>query len=447
MRAFLFDDHSETYLRWWDSGLRGLTCLHVDAHLDLMEDGFNLDILSELRAADGSLELEIFRREDGPHGALLHCANYLYPALRNELVNELYWIVPDHLWDERKNLIHALELVGHWVDVPLSDLRSWELSGDGLTGTLFDKPFWLGRVEDLPVLSPEQQRKLALDIDVDYFIDPADDSVWRTPYELAALIPYEPTVLTVALSVAGGYTPVQELFWGDLCLQAFQGESSLREFALRVWRSSPESWERLTESAPSLFRPALLARQGRWEEAQSLDRRYQVRPQDTAARFLETRKYREGLEYLRTLAADTLERDELIFYCLCFLERWDEVVELVQSNPGLIPERGPEALKMKHLLSQAQVMLGCFEKASTLLRAALRQAPENAALWLDLGLCEERMGAYKKAARSLQKAIRYSKGRASSASVLERSLPIFESLGERHLAASARRELNLLRRS
>ncbi len=81
------------------------------------------------------------------------------------------------------------------------------------------------------------------------------------------------------------------------------------------------------------------------------------------------------------------------------------------------------------------------------LRSALEEAPENATLWLDLGLCQKRLGAPKKAARSLQKAIRYSRGRVSSLSVLERCSAVFEEIAEPHLAASAKRELNLLRRS
>lgn len=412
-----------------------------------MEDGFQSTTLRQMREVEEVFELEVLRQEFGPHGALLHCANYLYPALSNGLVGELFWVVPDRMWGDGSGVEQALELVGKWVDLSLRDWESWRVENGAVCGSLMDRPFWIGRAQQLPLLSQSQQENLALDIDVDYFVDPLDDSVWTTPYRFADIFPYRPKVLTVALSVSGGYTPVEELYWGEVCLEVFEGKQGAREMVEAVWKSTPEQWEELLKSSSAYLQPALLARLGRWREARELDSRYHLRPEDIAARFLEKRKFEAALEYLSDLSPQAPQVGELTFFCLSFLGRWTELVKWCESHSELFPKPGPEGAKMGHLLALAYMSLGRYGEARDVLVYAGKQAPESSEIWLETGVCEYHTGARKRAARSLERAIRYSRGRVSSKGVLQRCLPILESIEEPALASSARRELRLLERS
>ncbi|HIB65105.1 MAG TPA: hypothetical protein EYO33_08350, partial [Phycisphaerales bacterium] len=67
----------------------GLTCLHIDAHLDVMEDNFSPQALLDLGPQATSQTLRRYRDE-----GILTCANYLYPALRAGLVERLIWVLP-----------------------------------------------------------------------------------------------------------------------------------------------------------------------------------------------------------------------------------------------------------------------------------------------------------------------------------------------------------------
>ena len=77
----LFDDHYQALPTWREAGLDGLTCVHVDAHLDVSTDGFTERSLAGIAKARTREELAAFRGNPRLPWGGLHCGNYLYPAL------------------------------------------------------------------------------------------------------------------------------------------------------------------------------------------------------------------------------------------------------------------------------------------------------------------------------------------------------------------------------
>lgn len=444
MQSFLFDDHSDAYLHWWRSGRRQMSCLHVDAHLDLMEEGFSAEVLSGMSAAVEDRELELYRQAEGPFGQQLHCANYLYPALCTGLLAELVWLVPDSMWEPRRPRECAVELVSHWIDIPLADLKTWRTVGSSVVGTLYGRPFAVCEASGLKDVPDFPRGSLALDIDVDYFIGCQDDQVWSTPYTLRRTLSCSAEILTVALSTVGGYTPVQEIFLGEACLDAFSEQPLWAEDCRRIVSADPRQWEVLLAEVPETFRPALLARLGRWQEARELDPRYLRRPEDVACRLLEKGEWDSGLDFLRSQRVPLKKTLELELYCLSQLGRWSEVSAHFEAHREALERRGPEGLKIMHLVAQAYARQERWRQAEALLREAIKLAPEHQGLWFELARCQWKTGQEKRAARSLGRSLRYGRSRLGFRALLEGAVKILEQMDEPHLLRSCRRELEHL---
>ena len=78
------EDHSGAYVLWKESDLRNGICIHVDAHLDVMDRGFTPEMLEKIAAVRTAGDLkECLTPTFLPWGGV-HCGNYLYPALIGE---------------------------------------------------------------------------------------------------------------------------------------------------------------------------------------------------------------------------------------------------------------------------------------------------------------------------------------------------------------------------
>lgn len=453
MLKALFDDHYEAFPTWREAGLKNLVCLHVDAHLDVMEDGFCRSSLAAIAQAQSSAELEVFRDKDGPWGGSFHCGNYLYPALRDGTVSELIWLVPPHVIRGEDAVESVRAELNHWVDLPLADYSSLRLQEGAVRGTLFSLPFTVCTSEHLPALSPDQAERLVLDIDVDYFVRSADDVLWQTPHELAReLSGLSPRALTVAISREGGYTPAREQYLGQVCLDVFGGRPALwqREVAdiqaadTLLEPARTQRWLELLADSEPLFEAALLARLGRWEEAVALDPTYQNRTVDRASRCLEKRSWAEGLEILKQVQKDDLEARQLEFFLrtrsgdlLGAREIFEELMESVELV-------GFERLKILQLGGENYRKLGEHELALKVYREGLKLAPENASLHYNLALVYKAAGDSKRATRALRKSMRLSTGRLSYLAALAKASSWYQEMGQHALAHAARIELKKL---
>src|SRR5260370_41990787 len=70
----LMENHDGAYYIWREAGVRRKILVHIDAHHDMwwVKD---------------------------KNAAFVTIANFICPALKKDLVKEVYWVVPDATWD------------------------------------------------------------------------------------------------------------------------------------------------------------------------------------------------------------------------------------------------------------------------------------------------------------------------------------------------------------
>lgn len=75
----MFTNHKKSYIYWWMKGLRDCTVIHIDAHSDLYRNK--------------QKDLRLINDID------MNCDDYLWYALREEFISEIYWVCPEILFE------------------------------------------------------------------------------------------------------------------------------------------------------------------------------------------------------------------------------------------------------------------------------------------------------------------------------------------------------------
>ena len=460
MISALFDDHYMAFPLWREAGLKGLTCVHVDAHLDVSSDGFDAASLEGIAQATTRAELDKFRGNPNLPWGGFHCGNYLYPALVDGTVTTLIWVVPSGLVDPESMLASARQTLQSWVDLTLEEYASFRALPGRVEGVLLGRRFVICTCDKMPELSQEEKSNIALDVDVDYFIRLKDDTVWQTPHELAKILgPLNPKALTVAISCGGGYTPPFYRFLGKVCLDVFSGDSEawrqeLADFHAAYHRGPSEGEEAeaalearakelegLLERAPEFVRPSLLTALGRESEAEKLDSEYAPSLLDDACRHFQKHQFDQGFACLEASG----DQSEARSYLTVFMAAGDQKFELSLSEvktllerPGIAPRDEARLLVMCAELMSRQ---GRTKKAVELLKRSLKAEPDRAATHHQLAQNLRQVGDRSSAARHLRKALRLAKDRVSSLAMMLDAARLYDELGQKALARATRREL------
>lgn len=242
--VFVMENHDEAYRVWRQAGVRRRVLVHIDAHHDMW-----------------------WKSDATP----VHIANFLCPALREDLVRELYWVVPDASWQtpraRRAILRHLREIT---KDYP-GRRQPVRLDGNQASTQVLGKPL---RVCSLPSL-PRLAEPVLLDIDVDFLVIPhVSHGVydrpgalpWCWPEDLLARLnerDLHTDLVTLAYSVEGGYTPLGWKYLGDeLALRLrqpgsagppLQGMERLRAAAVAAHRGDQAAAEAHCREAGSLL--------------------------------------------------------------------------------------------------------------------------------------------------------------------------------------------------
>ncbi|MCA9775929.1 MAG: tetratricopeptide repeat protein [Candidatus Eremiobacteraeota bacterium] len=445
MISAIFDDHYESFCTWREAGLKGLTCVHVDAHLDVMSVGFNKESLEGISRSVSREELERYRGNPRLPWGGFHCGNYLFPALKDGTVKELIWVLPAHIIGGETFVDGVRQEVQNWLDLELAEYGGLVSEDGAVVGTLEGCRFVVCTADRLPKLSPDA--KVALDIDVDYFIRNTDDTVWQTPHQLHQLLgPLNPVAVTVAYSVDGGYTPLRERYLGKVTLdvfadepQAWQAETD-RLLELDS-RRDEKGWEAFLEEAPDWLKAPLLLRLGRTEEAVSVDPEYTPRFQNVVARKLVKKEHQAGLDLMQELEEETAES----LYLRTYLSLGDnDPVEAKRSLTKLLEEHELRSLERSRVLilkANASLELGEGRVALKLVDEALKIEPDSAEVHFLRANCLKQTGVLKKAAKAMRKALKLAEGRVSSLQMMLDAARLYDQLGQQALASSVRREL------
>jgi len=228
----LIEDHHETYYAWRERRFKKMTLVHLDAHIDF---GFQevKDVPLILHEARSLSELKsqlekavLFRRKKFELENLTHIGNYIYPAIRDGIVAEFYWVIPGDICEFRKCLGLLKRLLRDLKKEDPCPVDAPPLIQPGFIKTrLYGRPFYISSLETLPHL----KRSVLLDIDTDYFVidslrraDAVTQITRREPWIgtdefmriLRMKIP-QPRCTTIAYSVNGGFTPMVYKTLGD----------------------------------------------------------------------------------------------------------------------------------------------------------------------------------------------------------------------------------------
>lgn len=192
----LMENHDQSYHLWRDAAFKDRILVHIDAHHDMwwFDDNRSLTI-----------------------------ANFVCLALRERIVREVYWVVPDATWENPLGLKalgdHLKEILGNYPGDPASP--QWE--HHRVRTSVMGCPLVICSLDTLPSFSED----VLLDIDTDYLTIPrvsyrAEDVLdpvpWRSPEELTGILrstALRTDFVTIAYSVEGGYTPLGWKYLGD----------------------------------------------------------------------------------------------------------------------------------------------------------------------------------------------------------------------------------------
>ncbi|MFI5329493.1 MAG: tetratricopeptide repeat protein [Desulfobaccales bacterium] len=227
------ENHDEAYRVWREAGVHEKILVHIDAHDDLV---WNPD--------QGSINI----------------ANFICPALKEGMIREVFWVVPDRTWEDaasRKSLVRRLhKLLAKYPGKP----HPLKVERDLIAGAILGRPLRVCTLQSLPLIS----EKVLLDIDVDYLVIPkachSSDQYqglpWCWPDALAAGLKargIQAELVTIAYSVEGGYTPLQWKYLGDEMARRLDGvqdhEPFLRGMALLREGAQAEAGGNLTQAA------------------------------------------------------------------------------------------------------------------------------------------------------------------------------------------------------
>ena len=344
-RVFMMENHDDAYHIWRDAGVKQRVLIHIDAHHDMwwVTDANSITI-----------------------------ANFICPALKDDIVREIFWVVPDLTWKTSRSRRPILRHVRKIAESYPGVRHALEVGTNQISTVVLGKPLRICSLASLPRID----ESVLLDIDSDFLVIPrvsyqeSDEHgalPWCWPDELLAPLQarhIRADVVTIAYSVEGGYTPLKWKYLGDeLALRlkqpnhgepTFQGMGLIREAALAAHRGDLVTAEKKYHEAGNLLPSSgapyyhlahLYVEMGRigdgqkfYQRALALDPSYRTTYNSAGLHYHSDRRLREAeQEYRRTLALDP--QDAYAHFGLGRLaaqrRRWSEAEALLRKSLAL----------------------------------------------------------------------------------------------------------------
>lgn len=231
----LMENHDEAYRIWSRAGVRDRVLVHIDAHDDVVW------------AADE---------------AAINIASYICPALKEGIVREVFWVIPDETWETPKSIKNVMQRLKGVMKRYPGDQQPPTFEKNQISSSILGKPL---RVCPLGLLPPFEEPVL-LDIDVDYLVIPQacqrheqpSAIPWRWPEDLVTQLQAagrESDLITIAYSVEGGYTPLKWKYLGDeLALRLHGGSQHQSEIrGMELIRQASQAAHKCDEPGAEAF--------------------------------------------------------------------------------------------------------------------------------------------------------------------------------------------------
>lgn len=368
-RVFVMENHDEAYRVWRDAGVQQRILIHIDAHHDMwwIEDS---DLIS--------------------------IANFICPALKEDMVREVFWVVPDQTWESARRRKAVLTHIRRITTKYPGGSHPVQVGNNQISTVVLGKPLRICSLGSLPRID----ESVLLDIDIDYLVIPYvsygesdrhGPLPWCWPDALVARLRasnIRTDLATIAYSVEGGYTPLKWKYLGDevaLRLRqpnhgepGVQGMELIREAALAAHRgdlaAAEEKYRQVIGLLPASPAPYhhlahLYVKMGRnsdgqkfYQGALALDPSYRTAYNSAALSSYSDRRFRAAeREHRRVLAL--APDDAYAHFGLGRLaaqrKRWHEAEALLTKSLEL----DGHLIDAYRELGDVQVKLGRHEKA------------------------------------------------------------------------------------
>jgi len=135
------ENHDQAFYVWRDAGVKQRVLVHIDAHHDMwwIQDQTAISI-----------------------------ANFICPALRQDLVREIFWVVPDATFENARTRKPILRHLKKLLKTYPTASRSVIEEEHRITASVLGKTLTVCPLRELPDL----RENVLLDIDVDYLVIP-----------------------------------------------------------------------------------------------------------------------------------------------------------------------------------------------------------------------------------------------------------------------------------
>src|SRR2546428_9460424 len=282
----MMEDHDGSYYAWKRAGIGGRILLHIDAHIDWawIADKDPRALLQAQSLSQVELMLEergLWNLNQRTNAELVHIGNYIYPALKEGIVREFYWVVPDSFVENPTEWRHVIRQFQSLQRINPRIMKCVTVAGNQVVAEIAGNQVTACSLADLP----EINEPVLLDIDTDFLLrephellkagtDSRRQLPWIWPDELIARLKTKGVrtdFVTIAYSVEGGYTALNYKYLGD-------------ELALRLKTPTPP--EHHLQALEHKRQAACLRHRGEYGNAISeFERVLMLEPEDASSHF------------------------------------------------------------------------------------------------------------------------------------------------------------------
>jgi tetratricopeptide (TPR) repeat protein len=409
---YLIEDHDEALGVWRQKNLKELDLVHLDSHIDFEshQAGPIKRLFNEagsLKELKKSLEHTLsFMHYEKDLNKQTNIANYIYPAIKEEIVRDFYWVIPGRIEEFKKSIKAIKEILKRALK---QEQKKIEIKKGMIVSHALGRSIIISTLENLPVF----KKGVLLDIDTDFLVidnllDAASTSKigkrrpWILPQDLVKILKKKikrPRLITISYSVNGGWTPLKYKYLGDEIAYYF----SPQHFKKRLKRSLKASnyFNQFTSTG----------KKGYYKKAITLDSTYRAADNNYGPLYLSLGKLSLAKkEFLKILKVDPKNPGSLLGLGNCCLKRGDYKKakkyfrsSLNSNNNKLFSETRKRALLG---LAKSEFNLQNFKRAKNLLFRSRALRPLEPQSYYLLGSIFEKEKDFEHSARLYKDALR-----------------------------------------
>lgn len=387
----LVETHEKALFVWQKSKVKNIDLVHIDAHIDFR-------FLDEKNISNRKKLLKN-----------INSANYICPAVYQNIVKDFYWVIPGGKKDflDSKNQIKKLV---EYINENASNKNKKKLYNNEFEKEIIKIPF-LGRslficnLNSLPVFSKE----VLLDIDVDFLVmknlECTEDGYdikhirpWIMPSNFVRLVNKKikrKKITVIAYSAQDGYTPILYRHFGD-------------EIAYCFNEKKHKGYDRVIQAANYFSFFNNTGKKSYYKKAVALDKRYRGYHNNYGPFYLNQGKLESAYkEFIRIASID--KTNYCCFFglaCVCMrLKRFSEAERHLKRCLSLKHDENYNHQEALINLAIVAYKLKNYIKAKRLFQKLIKQDPKNAFAYYFLGLLSDRQKMKELAACNYQKAL------------------------------------------